>query len=195
MNIRTTLILPAAAAALLSLAACEKAIRSTGFIPTTVKMKTDDELTHSWRSPRLNLADYGKVTILAVETPEQGAYGNLTAEQLENCRRILSERLKEAFAKAPGTGDRTLVIHAAITAIKPNQPMRNIAPQTQILKRGYGYAACEIFASDGELGPVLAAFMQTSDTTRFSTEKLSETGTAERAAGDWATAFRKVVGY
>jgi hypothetical protein len=73
--------------------------------------------------------------------------------------------------------------------------MRNIAPQTQILKRGYGYAACEIFASDGELGPVLAAFMQTSDTTRFSTEKLSETGTAERAAGDWATAFRKVVGY
>ena len=52
----------------------------------------------------------------------------------------------------------------------------------------------EIYASDGELGPALAAFMQTSDTTRLSTEKLSETGTAERAAGDWAKEFRKVLG-
>jgi len=194
MTIRAILIFPAVASSLLVLAACEKAIQSTGFIPTTVKMKSQDELTHSWRSPRLNLADYGNVTILPIETPEPGAYGNLTAEQLENCRRVLKERLTDALSKAPGTGDRTLVIHAAITAIKPNQPLRNIAPQTQILKRGYGYAACEIYASDGELGPVLAAFMQTSDTTRLSTEKLSETGTAERAAGDWAAAFRKLLG-
>ena len=194
MNICRTLVLPAAAASLLALAACEKAVKSTGFIPTTIKLKSQDDLTHSWRSPKLTLADYGKVLILPVETPEPGAYGNLPAEQLETCRRILKERLTEAFATAPGTGDRTLVIHAAITAIKPNQPLRNIAPQTQILKRGYGYAACEIYASDGELGPALAAFMQTSDTTRLSTEKLSETGTAERAAGDWAKEFRKVLG-
>jgi hypothetical protein len=31
--------------------------------------------------------------------------------------------------------------------------------------------------------------MQTSDTSRFSEEKLSETGTARRAAGDWAKEF------
>jgi hypothetical protein len=32
--------------------------------------------------------------------------------------------------------------------------------------------------------------MCTADTARIGTEKLSETGTAEHAAGDWAKAFR-----
>jgi hypothetical protein len=47
-----------------------------------------------------------------------------------------------------------------------------------------------MFATDGEGGPVVAAYMCTTDTARIGTGKLSETGTAEQAAGDWAKAFR-----
>ena len=36
--------------------------------------------------------------------------------------------------------------------------------------------------------------MQTQDTSRFGTAKLSSTGTAEQAAGEWATQFRELVG-
>jgi hypothetical protein len=68
-----------------------------------------------------------------------------------------------------------------------------VAPQTQILKRGYGYASCEIYATDGATGQVVAAFMQTADTQRVSTEKFSDIGTAERAAKDWAKAFGELV--
>jgi hypothetical protein len=85
------------------------------------------------------------------------------------------------------------VIRAAITGVKPNQPLRNIAPQTQILKGGYGYAGAELYAMDGANGPVVAALMQTCDTERFGTEKLSALGTAEKACTEWAEAFHELI--
>lgn len=132
---------------------------------------------------------------MPVSMPEPDEYGDLDAEQLRTCRETLEEELRAKLAKGVvgGAGDRTLVVRAAITAIKPNKPLLNVAPQTQIMKRGYGYASCEIYATDGDGGPVVAAFMQTSDTSRFSDEKLSETGTARRAAGDWADEFRALL--
>jgi hypothetical protein len=184
----------AALAAPLTLSACGKAVSATGFIPRNVRMAKEDDLTQRWRSAKASAASFGKVVVLPVETPEMGAYGDLDAEQLATCRSVLATELTKAFASPPGTGDRTLYIHAAITAIKPNKPLLNVAPQTQLLKRGYGYAACEIYATDGEMGPIVAAFMQTQDTARFGTEKLSSTGTAEKAAGEWATQFRELVG-
>jgi hypothetical protein len=36
--------------------------------------------------------------------------------------------------------------------------------------------------------------MQTADTARIGTEKLSATGTAEHAAGEWSGAFRAMFG-
>ena len=194
MKTPIAIALAAALAAPLALTACDKAVSSTGFIPRTVRMQKEDDLTQRWRSNRVNMSSFGKVVILPVETPEIGAYGDLDAEKLATCRSVLAAELTKAFASPPGTGDKTLYVHAAITAIKPNKPLLNVAPQTQLLKRGYGYAACEIFATDGETGPAVAAFMQTQDTARFGTEKLSPTGTAEKAAGEWATAFRELVG-
>ena len=181
-------------AAPLTLAACDKAVSATGFIPRTVRMEKEGDLTQRWRSSKVKAASFGKVVVLPVETPEMGAYGDLDAEQLATCRSVLATELTKAFASPPGSGDRTLYVHAAITAIKPNKPLLNVAPQTQLLKRGYGYAACEIYATDGEMGPIVAAFMQTQDTARFGTEKLSSTGTAEKAAGEWATQFRELIG-
>ena len=173
------------------LAGCgDKAVQATGFIPTNVRMHADGDLARSWTTKGFEPARYGKVVVEPVVTSRPGAYGDLTDEQLENCRRIFAEQLTAAFAAVPGNGDRVLHVRAAITEIKPNKPLLNVAPQTQLLKRGYGYAACEIFATDGPGGAPVAAYMCTADTARIGTEKLSATGTAEHAAGDWAKAFR-----
>jgi hypothetical protein len=190
MNTVTLSLAAATLAATLALAGCEKAVQPTGFIPTTIRMKQDGDLARAWKAKDLASMKFGKVVVKPAETSRPGAYGDLTDEQLENCRRILTEQLTAAFASMGTGGDRTLVVRASITEIKPNKPLLNVAPQTQLLKRGYGYAAGEMFATDGEGGPVVAAYMCTTDTARIGTGKLSETGTAEQAAGDWAKAFR-----
>lgn len=199
MNARTTrrplLVLTAAALLTGALAACGSTphVRS-GFIPKSVVLTEDGELTSAWGG-KLDPATIGSVKVVPTTTPYAGKYGELDAEQLSEVRVAMSEALTKEFkdfARQPG--GRTIVIHAAITEIKPNQPLRNIAPQTQILKRGYGYATCEIYATDGEGGPVVAALMQTHDTQRLGTEKYSETGTAKRASEDSAKKFRALLG-
>jgi len=184
-------VLSASLVSVVALAGCgNKAVSATGFIPGNVRMKEDGDLARAWTAKGFEPARYGKVVVEPVVTPQPGPYGDLTDEQLENCRRIFAEQLTAAFAAVPGNGDRVLHVRAAITEIKPNKPLLNVAPQTQLLKRGYGYAACEIFATDGPGGAPVAAYMCTADTARIGTEKLSATGTAEHAAGDWAKAFR-----
>ncbi len=181
-----------ACAAVLGLTACGASARArTGFIPSNVRLAETDDLTKSWCASTFDRSQYSQIVIAPVAMPEPDEYGDLDADQLRTCRETLEEALRNDFAKPFGTGagGRTLVVRAAITAIKPNKPLLNVAPQTQVMKRGYGYASCEIYATDGDGGPIVAAFMQTSDTSRFSEEKLSETGTARRAAGDWATEF------
>jgi hypothetical protein len=193
---RAILAVTASVALVATLAACGASARArTGFIPSNVRLAKSDDLTQSWRATNFDRAQYSKVVIAPIAMPEPDEYGDLDADQLRTCRETLEEALRNDFAQpfGAGSGGRTLVVRAAITAIKPNKPLLNVAPQTQVMKRGYGYASCEIYATDGDGGPVVAAFMQTSDTSRFSDEKLSETGTARRAAGDWAKEFLAVL--
>jgi hypothetical protein len=168
-----------------ALAACGSSVRArTGYIPRSVQMAEVNDMTQEWRGGA-RIADFTSVTVAEVATPNTGAYGDISDEKLAEVRTALQKALSEELAQ--------LKPSAAVTAIKPNNPLLNVAPQTQILKRGYGYASCEIYATDGEAGPVVAAFMQTSDTQRLSTEKYSDTGTAERASKDWAKAFRELI--
>jgi len=171
-------------------AGCSAEVKRTGFIPKSVTMKSGENQSHQWAADPKKLAAFGKVVVWPTETPEGNAYGDLTPEKLATLRGLLEKSIKEAFGERLGNGDRTLVIRSALTAVKPNKPLLNVAPQSQIMKRGYGYAACEIYATDGDTGPVVAAFMQTTDTKRFSTEKLDALGTAERACTEWGTEFR-----
>jgi hypothetical protein len=199
MNASTTrrplLVLSTALLLTGALAACGSSVRArTGYIPRSVQMAEVNDMTQEWRGGA-RIADFTSVTVAEVATPNTGAYGDISDEKLAEVRTALQKALSEELAqlKPSGAGGRTLVVRAAVTAIKPNNPLLNVAPQTQILKRGYGYASCEIYATDGEAGPVVAAFMQTSDTQRLSTEKYSDTGTAERASKDWAKAFRELI--
>ena len=194
-TIRRPLLALSAALLVSGLAACGSNARvRTGYIPRSVKMTEVDDMTKEWRGGA-RIADFASVTVAEVSTPNGGAYGDISEEKLAEVRAVLQKALSEELAqlKPSGAGGRTLVVRAAITAIKPNNPLLNVAPQTQILKRGYGYASCEIYATDGATGQVVAAFMQTADTQRVSTEKFSDIGTAERAAKDWAKAFGELV--
>ena len=184
------------AAAALALAACgSHAQMRTGFIPGAVALVEKDDMTAQWRAS-FDASRFGGVVVAPVSTPQADAYGDLSEEKLAEVRKIFAEAISAEFKGMPVTGKagaNPLVIRAAVTAIKPNKPVLNVAPQTQMLKRGYGYASCEIYATDGQGGPVVAAFMQTSDTQRLSSEKLSDVGTAERASGDWAKEFAKLL--
>jgi hypothetical protein len=194
-TIRRPLLALSAALLVSGLAACGSNARArTGYIPRSVKMTEVDDMTQEWRGGA-RIADFASVTLTEVATPNGGAYGDISEEKLAEVRAVLQKALSEELAqlKPSGAGGRTLVVRAAITAIKPNNPLLNVAPQTQILKRGYGYASCEIYATDGATGEVVAAFMQTADTQRVSTEKFSDIGTAERAAKDWAKAFGELI--
>jgi len=175
------------------LTACSKAVTSRGFIPSGVKMKEQGDMVHEWRATGLDAKQFGKVVILPTQMPAGDSYGDLEPSKLEEVRGIFDAALKAEFGSSLGSGPKTLVIHAAVTEIKPNKPLLNVAPQTQILRRGYGYGACEIFATDGEGGPVVAAFMQTSDTERLGAEKLSPTGTVEKACGTWSKSFHELL--
>lgn len=192
--IRPIAVLATAAIVSAFAAGCGKSVQArTGFIPDSVSLREMNELTREWRG-KLNASQIASITVLPPVTPNTGAYGDLGEDKLAKVREILATALNtELTPLARGGTGKTLVVHAAITAIKPNNPLLNIAPQTQILKRGYGYASCEIYATDGQGGPVVAAFMQTSDTQRLSSEKLSDVGTAERASGDWAKEFAKLL--
>ncbi len=195
-RVATTVLVTLFAAIAPALTGCGSGARArTGFIPRSVTMIEVDDMTEQWRSS-FDLSEYSSVIVAEVKTPNTGAYGDLDAAKLAEVRGILQKTLSDEVKDlgTAGAGCRTLVVHAAITAIKPNNPLLNVAPQTQILKRGYGYASCEMYATDGADGRILAAFMQTSDTQRLSTEKYSDTGTAERASKDWAKAFRKLIG-
>lgn len=192
---RTFTVLTASVLATAALTACGSNVRArTGYIPRSVQMTEVDDMTQEWRGGA-RIADFASVTVAEVSTPNSGAYGDISEEKLAEVRTALQKALSEELAqlKPSGADGRTLVVRAAITAIKPNNPLLNVAPQTQILKRGYGYASCEIYATDGATGDVVAAFMQTADTQRVSTEKYSDIGTAERASKDWAKAFRELV--
>jgi hypothetical protein len=173
-------------------AGCSTEVKRTGFIPKSVTMKSGENQSHKWAADTKKLAAFGKVVVWPTETPAGNAYGDLEPEKLATLRGLLEKSIKEAFGASLGNGDRTLVIRSALTAVKPNKPLLNVAPQSQIMKRGYGYAACEIYATDGDTGPVVAAFMQTTDTERFSTEKLDALGTAERACNEWGAEFREL---
>ena len=190
--LRTTLRASFVLLALAMTACGGKTAARAGFIPRNVPMMEakGDEQTQQFKAKGFKLSDYGKVSVESVSVSRQVDI-ELKPEDFEDLRSRFQKSLQAALEKAGGTGDRTLVVRGEITAIKPNKPMLNVAPQTQLLKRGYGYAACEIFATDGNGGAVVAAWMNTMDTQRFGSEKLSELGTARKACEEWGPAFRK----
>lgn len=174
------------------LVACGTTAARTGFIPLNVPMMKDkdNDETQQFKAKGFALNQFGKVQ---VEPIEAGGIQELrdNPTEMESMRGKFQAGLQKALESTGGGGQRVLVVRGAITAFKPNRPVLNVAPQTQLMKRGYGYAACEIYATDAATGQVVAAWMNTQDTQRFGTEKLSQFGTIEKACESWGPEFRK----
>jgi hypothetical protein len=171
-----------------------KTVARTGFVPMSVPLtpNPDDKKSAEFRLTGLSSADYGSIRIEPV-TRAPGAEIDLDDEEWTTLKDVMRERLESALGAAAGTGTKALVVHAAFTYVKPNIPALNVAPQSQIMRRGYGEAACEIYATIEGDPKVVAAYSSESDTRRFSAEKLSRLGTAERACEEWAKAFRDLL--
>jgi hypothetical protein len=176
------------------LVACGTTAKRTGFIPMNVAMVKDkgNDETSQFKAKGFKLNEYGKVVVQPIEA---GSIKELVEnpEEMEKMRSKFQASLQKALESTGGGGQRVLVVRGAITAFKPNKPVLNVAPQTQLMKRGYGYAACEVYATDGVDGPVVAAWMNTQDTQRFGTEKLSQFGTIEKACETWGPDFRTFI--
>ena len=186
---RTLCVVALAASSLLTACGADTVAR-TGFIPKSVPMSKVDGDTSSYKAKGFELSQFGKVVVEPIQGPPTNE-GKIEPKDMEDLRARFQTSLQKSLEATGGKGDRTLVVRASITALKPNKPLLNAAPQTQILKRGYGYAACEIYATDGKGGQTMAAWMNTQDTQRFGTEKLSELGTAQKACETWGPAFRE----
>ena len=191
---------PAFLAALLAAAAVaagcssHEAVPRTGFIPLSVPLASSksDPMTSVWHDSAALSGTPRKVAIVQVEVGSL-ADEQMTEEQEAEIKLRMRRALETAFGDriVQSAGPGVIEVRACLTDFKPNQPLRNLAPQTQILRRGYGFAACEMEATlDGR--PV-AAMASTVDTQRFGAEKLSETGTADAACATWAERFLKLV--
>lgn len=144
-------------------------------------------------------ADFSRYTRALIAMPSiapNATQGDeVSDEQLEKLRQQFASRLQEAFSKTStpasmldeqGSRAGAFVVRAEIVRAVPNKPLRNIAPQTQLTRTGYGYASVRMVIEDGESGRVLVTATETKSTQRFGTEKLSEWGTVEKAFESWA---------
>ena len=97
---------------------------------------------------------------------------------------------KFARAEAPAAG--TIVVDARIIRAVPNLPLRNIAPQSQVGRTGYGYAVALVTLRDGATGQVLVSARESRATSRFGLEKMSEWGSVEKSFDEWAAGAVKL---
>jgi hypothetical protein len=183
--------------AALSAAACgsRESVPRTGFIPLSVPLahSASDPTTSVWHDSAALDSPNRKIAVTQVEVGSL-AEDRMTDDQEAEVKLRFRRALEAAFGDrlASAGGPDVIEVRACITDFKPNKPLRNIAPQTQVLRRGYGYAACEIEATLG--GRPVAAMASTVDTQRFGTEKLSDMGTADAACATWAQKFAALVG-
>ena len=187
---RTCLVL---AVPVLALAACAQPYVEPrlGFIPKSVTLVDGpgpDE-SHQWIDPDASASEYGKIEIDQVRPVTTGQY-EVSDEDIKQVCALFEGRLRKEFIGWQGTGSKTLVIHAAVTALRANDPARNVRSTGTENRADRGYAACEIYCTDGSGGDVVAAYMETSHLGRRGTKRIGELGTVEGVVNDWTLALK-----
>ena len=129
--------------------------------------------------------------VLPVTIVTTGTYAVSDDDQKQICG-MFEGRLDKDFSSWQGTGPKTLYVHAVITALRANDPARNVRPLEEN-RADRGFAACEIFCTDGEKGPVVAAYMETTYLGRSRTKRLTELGTAEGAVDKWSAGLKDLL--
>ena len=146
------------------------------------------------RTPGADFTKYARVVVEPVALDPDATQGDeVSDEQLGKLRGQFATDLRASFAKrfavsssAAAGSDPVLAVRATIVRAVPNKPMRNVLPQTQLTRTGFGYAAVRVQLCDAATGAELAAFTETRSTKRFGLEKLSEWGSVEKSFEVWA---------
>jgi len=170
--------------------ACNKGtnVELTGFIPAKFPLDYNKSTEiHSYKNPMKEMSAFKSVLVQEVKIEANGDNPDEASKLSIELRNEIISAVGLPVAAAVGPG--VLEIRASITGLKPNIPALNIAPQSQMRGRGYGYVACEIYALDGKDGSPFAAYADTQNTQRFSTEKMSDWGSAQAGLKVIADAF------
>ena len=160
--------------------ACNKGtnVELTGFIPAKFPLDYNKSTEiHSYKNPMTDLSAFKSVLVQEVKIEANGDNPDEASKLSIQFRNDIIGAVGLPVAAAVGPG--VLEIRASITGLKPNIPALNIAPQSQMRGRGYGYVACEIYALDGKDGAPFAAYADTQNTQRFSSENMSDWGSAQ----------------
>lgn len=145
-------------------------------------------------------ADFAAYSSVLVEEPSLAADATQGADvsppQLRSLQETMRDDLRKAFADryrpVGEIGEGTLLVRTWIMRAVPNSPMRNLAPQTQVGRTGYGYSAIRIEVLDSTTRRELLSFSHERSTERFSLEKLSEWGSVEKSFSTWADEVAKL---
>lgn len=181
------------AAALCLVAACSAChkntnVELTGFIPAKIPLDYNKSTEiHSYKNPMKDMSAFKSVVVQEVKIEANGDNPDEASKLSIEFRNELIAAVGLPVAAAVGPG--VLEIRASITGLKQNIPALNIAPQSQMRGMGYGYVACEIYALDGKDGAPVAAYADTQNTQRFSSEKMSDWGSAQLGLKTMADAF------
>lgn len=183
----------AASLACISLSACQSKQETvlTGFIPGFVPLRHSEDGAQSWVTAK-GLSQFRQFLVSPVALAA-GVGDDEPAEEIAQLQATLSNDITAAFGAtrtaASAAGPGVLVISASISCLKANNPLLNIAPQTQMRGRGYGHTCIEVTFTDGATGQVVGAYADADTTERFSTEKASKWGSSESAFAHWAQAL------
>ena len=170
--------------------ACNKGtnVELTGFIPAKFPLDYNKSTEiHSYKNPMTNMSAFKSVVVQEVKIEANGDNPDEASKLSIEFRNELIAAVGLPVAAAVGPG--VLEVRASITGLKQNIPALNIAPQSQMRGRGYGFVACEIYALDGKDGAPVAAYADTQNTQRFSSEKMSDWGSAQLGLKTMADAF------
>ncbi|MCE9618893.1 MAG: DUF3313 domain-containing protein [Planctomycetes bacterium] len=159
-----------------------------GFIPGTIPLTFNpNSESYSYKNHSMSLGDFKSVLVHDVQLVSDGGDPDgASALAIQFRNEIISV---VGLPAASGLGPGVLEIRAVITGLEANEPLFNIAPQTQVRRRGYGFVAVEMYAIDGGNAAPVAAYADTQDTQRFSAEKLSTWGSAQAGLKSIADAF------
>ena len=197
MSIRSALLAVAAASLLAAPPGCRARIGG----PDPMKPSAPESIAPSdpvvVRAPGADFSGYSKVFVEEPSiAPEATQGADVSPAQLRSLQDTMRDDLKRAFGDrcrpVGEIGDGTLLVRTWIMRAVPNSPLQNIAPQSQVGRGGYGYAAIRIEVLDSRSRRELLSFTHERSTERFSLEKLSEWGSVEKSFSTWADEVAKL---
>jgi hypothetical protein len=193
---RTTLAALVSIASLVTLASCQSTpggrVPRTDFMPATVSLQqvSGNADRQVFRAEGLDVTKFAAVNVLK---PEMRVKLD-DLKQAETLPEVLRSNLRQfiGMTMSTSTARGTLVVHAAITGARPDNPLTDLG-SNQPQRGDGGYTAVEVFATDGADGPVVAAMTETIYSHKLTLGSNAAWARAERALQFSAAHFAKLL--